>query len=1069
MPPAPPEAVGDASGQPAALAGRMRKERVRAALFRKSVLTRIGRFTLLECIGAGAMGEVYAAYDEQLDRKVALKLVRSNLAASARADERLLREARTLAQVSHPSVVQVYEAGVHRNGVFLAMEFIRGKTLTAWLESMGELPKRQRQHEILRQFIAAGRGLEAAHAAGLAHRDFKPDNVLVGEDGRVRVVDFGLARAVVEDCAVPGSDARREVAEMSGVESTMLAGDANSVQTNENTLDMTRPGASPANEELASVEVVEASDWTESGRLDLEVGDPARPKAAERLTATGFVMGTPRYMAPEQMRGLAADHRSDQFSFCVALFHALYGTWPFEGKGFLELMRTVDSGEISPPSQPAQVPAPVRKALLRGLSRDPADRFPSMTELLRALEDCLQRRRRTGWASGAAAVVVTGAVGLTAMGMAHEEPCADVAADIDALWTPERKRALADAFTATGLPYVGITWQTTAGLIDDYADAWRRAARDTCEDREAGRYVSAAIHDRRMMCLDVRRQHLDALLASIESSPAETAERAVAAAASLPELVACDDVASLEKGMAPAPPELQETVEDVRQHLAEARTHVFFGRLDRAMDIAEQQRRAVESLPYEPVRAEALYVVGSILAARDTSEDAARAEAVLLDAVDLAASVRHDELVVDVWHELTVLVYGHHATTRDGHRWSGHEQAAVQRTGDRPAARAQALYALGRLYFKDGKYAAAAEQYRAATALVEPGPDHGMLLATYLQALASTEQRLGHHDRARSLFEQALATLVERLGAEHPLTAKLQRNFALMLIEIEDVARARELLERALRTWTRLQDTNNLRAGEIHADLAEIEVAAGAFEKARTHAQEMAAIYERALTPGHGRHAEPLWVSGLLESRQGNLDAAREAFERALEIRRRHFSDDHLKVGVNRMLLADTLVGLDLHEEAFAHCELARAVVIDDLAFDAELLSVCGRALLGLGRIAEAVDALQQAMVLFGQLPGYSWQRAATQWAVARALQASGMDAGERIRALAEEARRIYTSYGPAGASAQDAITAWLDALAAEHDPRTDRERTSSRDRRRHTNRHRSTSSGTSNHQQPTQ
>src|SRR5215468_10110971 len=149
------------------------------------------------------MGEIYAAYDERLDRRVALKLVRHGSELTGRADQLLLREAQALAQVSHPNVVQIYEAGTHEGRLFIAMELIHGQTLTGWLRDAAQLPRPVRQRETLRRFIAAGRGLEAAHAAGVAHRDFKPDNVLVGEDGRVRVVDFGLARALGDQPELP--------------------------------------------------------------------------------------------------------------------------------------------------------------------------------------------------------------------------------------------------------------------------------------------------------------------------------------------------------------------------------------------------------------------------------------------------------------------------------------------------------------------------------------------------------------------------------------------------------------------------------------------------------------------------------------------------------------------------------------------------------------------------------------------------------------------------------------------------------------------------------------------------
>ncbi|MEM9489961.1 MAG: serine/threonine-protein kinase, partial [Myxococcota bacterium] len=177
------------------VAGNLRKAQVRAALFNRPLKpVTIGRFTLLEQIGAGGMGEIYTAYDDQLDRKVAIKLVRSGADSADRADQRLLREAKILARLSHPNIVQVYEAGAVGDRVFIAMELIRGTTLTRWLDSQSDRPRHDRQIAILRQFVAAGRGLEAAHQTDLAHRDFKPDNVLVGDDGRVRVVDFGLAR-----------------------------------------------------------------------------------------------------------------------------------------------------------------------------------------------------------------------------------------------------------------------------------------------------------------------------------------------------------------------------------------------------------------------------------------------------------------------------------------------------------------------------------------------------------------------------------------------------------------------------------------------------------------------------------------------------------------------------------------------------------------------------------------------------------------------------------------------------------------------------------------------------------
>ncbi|MEM6295472.1 MAG: protein kinase [Myxococcota bacterium] len=163
------------------------KSLVRGALFgRGDTPVRIGRFTVLGRLGQGAMSVVYAAYDDELDRKVALKLLRPE-GNDAQASARLRREAQAIARLSHPNVVPVYEVGEHDGELFIAMEFVRGATLRTWLETARGWPELR---DVLQQ---AAQGLAAAHEAGIVHRDFKPENVMVGDDGRVRVLDFGVA------------------------------------------------------------------------------------------------------------------------------------------------------------------------------------------------------------------------------------------------------------------------------------------------------------------------------------------------------------------------------------------------------------------------------------------------------------------------------------------------------------------------------------------------------------------------------------------------------------------------------------------------------------------------------------------------------------------------------------------------------------------------------------------------------------------------------------------------------------------------------------------------------------
>ncbi|KAB2899208.1 MAG: serine/threonine protein kinase, partial [Kofleriaceae bacterium] len=259
----------------------------------------IDRYVVLRRVGAGGMGVVYAAYDPQLDRKVALKLLRTGIGlGEGEAKARLVREAQAIAQLSHPNVVAVYDVGNTREGdVYVAMEFVEGDTLTQWLHRW-ERPWR----DTLDVFREAGRGLSAAHSSGLLHRDFKPDNVLVGSDGRVRVTDFGLARSLV------------------------------------------------------------TGHTDDSVRFALSAtGNPLRVT----LTATGAVMGTPRYMAPEQLRGEDVSAAADQFSFCVALYEALYGVHPIAGDTAVKMVE--ENARAQPPPLDASAPAWLWPVLARGL------------------------------------------------------------------------------------------------------------------------------------------------------------------------------------------------------------------------------------------------------------------------------------------------------------------------------------------------------------------------------------------------------------------------------------------------------------------------------------------------------------------------------------------------------------------------------------------------------------------------------------------------------------------------------------------------------------------------------
>jgi diguanylate cyclase (GGDEF)-like protein len=312
-------ASGERGREQAAASGERERDE-RPATPRKQ----IGRFTVLHEIAAGGMGVVYAALDEQLDRKVAIKLLHAREGRDREAHGRMMREARAMARLSHPNVVQVHDVGRVDGAVFVAMEYVQGLNVRKWLKAA---PRSWR--DVLEIFRQAGQGLVAAHVAGIVHRDFKPDNVVVTTDRRVKVLDFGLAR-------------------------------------------WHDPGDALAMVEESAAPVVEGEErW------------PSAPDHGDRdLTKTGFVMGTPAYMSPEQHKGFPADARSDQFSFCVALYEALYGRRPFPGSTFHKVAKAILEREPLPPPPDSRVPKWLHRVVMRGLSRDPSDRFPSMEALL---------------------------------------------------------------------------------------------------------------------------------------------------------------------------------------------------------------------------------------------------------------------------------------------------------------------------------------------------------------------------------------------------------------------------------------------------------------------------------------------------------------------------------------------------------------------------------------------------------------------------------------------------------------------------------------------------------------
>jgi eukaryotic-like serine/threonine-protein kinase len=620
--------------------------------------SRVDRYQILHAVGRGGMGEVYAAYHPDLDRCIALKVVSESGADALQRRTRLLREARTIARLSHPNVVGVYDAGTVGERVYIAMEFVEGQTVDAWLRTR---PRGWR--EILDVFIAAGRGLAAAHAAGIVHRDFKPQNVMIARAGSVRVMDFGLARLAEEPS---DASARRNGADA---------------------------GPSPAT-----------------------------------VTKTGGLVGTPAYMAPEQFRGETIDARADQFSFCVALHEALYGSRPS-----LAHLPERESVAAKNPA-PASTPAWLRAIVSRGLADERAQRFPSMDALLRALERGRARpkRRVIGAATGVAIALLV--LGGWRAARGGRITCEAPRARLQAVWsgqTDARRQSIHDAFSASGRPTAETSWQRVSRALDDYVGRWSAMYVDVCEATHVRGEQSGEVLDLRMACLNEQLDQLRAVTNILSVGDALTVANATMAVQNLAPLNQCDDLATLRPAVPPPrDPRIARTVRELRATIKDVKALDEVGNFRGALEKARSIRAQVEATQYRPLLGELLSATGAI----EAEIEPASAEAVLEEAVVAATASRDDVTAAVAASTLAHAIGSRLARPKDGHRWTRLAHASLDRTGvAHQRIRSWILHNEGVVYSSEG-------QFESAQQLVEQG-------------MALKEELLGsdHPDVARSL------------------------------------------------------------------------------------------------------------------------------------------------------------------------------------------------------------------------------------------------------------------------------------------------------------------------------
>ncbi len=935
----------------------------------------VGRYTVLERIGAGGMGVVYAAFDPQLDRRVALKVMHAGAdgPTDSAGRARLLREAQAMAKLSHPNVITVHDVGTYGERVFVAMEFIEGATLRDWMDSERAWP------ELVDAFVMAGRGLAAAHAAGLVHRDFKPDNVLMGNDGRVLVMDFGLARRAA-------------------------------------------PRTGPIADRLQEVRTAGSSASLETRDLNLN------------LTRTGAMLGTPAYMAPEQHRGEHIGPHADQFSFCVALYEGLYHERPFEGASMASLAINVLDGHIRNAPRDSKVPSWLRSVVVRGLAVAPEDRYPSMDALLAELQRDPPQARHP-WLVAGIALGIGGLITAVYVGTRSNrvEACKDASTAIEQVWSHQRRAALQARFESSTAPYASATWQSMARALDRYSEAWTTVYDVRCTaDARARSRSTPKFDDPGLLCLDDRLSDVDVLLDELELDGGVDASigRVAAAVQTLPAPASCTSVRRSDDSdeRLTAESKRRAELDDVHALLARGRTQVALG-LPNADATLERVLVRAENIGSRRLQSEALLLGGRASLQRG---DGDAAEPKLRDAILFAAQSGRADIEAAAWTLTMHIVTLRQGLYDEGRRVGLGAQAAIVRAGDNPLSRADLLMSLGKSAQAEGSYDMAHLQFMKALEVrsEQLQPDDVRLAETHAWLGAALEG-LGRYEAASDHHQRSLAIREQILGTSHPDVARSLLHLASSMqghLESDPVegtlARARMLLDPE-----RIVDVDNLpepapdptvpkelfAALESPVELARCLDQLGTLKRAeeqfdyaaRLHAYAIA-ILEQALGRNHRDVGYARVNLGLALADRRRYNEALPHLRRGLEVWTKTLPPGHADLGFAYLNLANSLWAVGQVESAREHYALAQTVWEAAMGEDHPLVAFAltgrGRTILDLGAPVDALPYLERALELRTHEDEDDLNLAEVSLLLGRALYVSGQDQMRAIT-LVKQAR----------------------------------------------------------------
>lgn len=873
----------------------------------------LGRYELTHRLGAGGMGVVFAAHDPQLDRDVAVKVLLTDRGRARTPDgrARLLREAQAMAKLSHANVVPVFDVGIDDGRVFVAMELVHGKTLAEWLDTNPDVAR------VLDVVMAAGRGLAAAHAAGFVHRDFKPANVMVTDDDRALVMDFGLARALDGDGTSP-----------SGASQAISA---------------------PALDSLTN----------DSESIDCASKTPA-------LTRAGVVMGTPAYMAPEQHRGRVPDARADQFAFCVTAWEALCGQRPYIGGSVVQLAIEKTKGE--PIDLAGALPSKVGAVLRRGLRPRPEERFSTMPELLDALTGARAPSKRWTWAGLSLGVGVMAAAVAVAVGGADDAPpCSEAGGTLTAVYDDASRQEIEAAFGATEAPFAADAWRAADARLSEYAAAWSATAVEACE---AGRNPGAdtdTVTDLRHACLERAEVAFTDRVQRLKLADRTTVEQVFVHLARLPPVDRCSQVDVLEAEVPPpSDPKDAARARLLSARLASLHGDVMGGDARQAKPDVLQLVDDARALAYPPLVAEALGVLGLV---QETIGEFEAADTTWTEGAWLAAGAGADAIAVAIATRLIQLQARERVNEAAAMDWARNATAWLSRGHPNPLAQAKLDNAIGMVHSHYGRYDEAAEYYQrsyeAKRALL--GDDDFEVIGELANVAIAAAGR-GQLDTALALFGQVAQRREALLGPKHPQVGAAQHNLGGMHDLLGHHAEAAEAHRRAIAILTESLGPEHPRTAINHDALGSQLAALGQFDEAREHLELALVITGKVFG---NDHPEVAWVSGnlgLLAYQERNYEEALECFERVLVTAIDVYGDQHDAVGLTHANQAAALAKLGRIEAAKTKAQQAVSELTvlaggDDSGIAAAYRAQ-GTVLMEAGELTAALAAFERALPL---------------------------------------------------------------------------------------------------------